>query len=212
MRNTILSIALLLLMPMAASAQFYTITQDQGIEPAKAVNTVHPMENSEEKKKEKVQETLSDSLAMDKGTDRRMDKSTSKEKHSSKATKKIEASSQAKDKAEHDGLPDLTLANLYHEIKRNGILFPKIVLAQAILETGWFRSSACRMKNNLFGLTNPKTGQYFTFGHWTESVRAYYTKVQYRYKGGNYLLWLRKIGYAEDQGYIRAVIRVLRML
>ena len=31
-------------------------------------------------------------------------------------------------------------------------------------------------------------------------------KVQYRYKGGNYLLWLKKIGYAEDPGYIRAVM------
>ena len=48
--------------------------------------------------------------------------------------------------------------------------------------------------------------------HWTQSVKAYYTKVQYRYKGGNYLLWLKNIGYAEDPGYIRAVIRVLRQI
>lgn len=33
-----------------------------------------------------------------------------------------------------------------------------------------------------------------------------------RYKGGNYLLWLKNIGYAEDPGYIRAVIRVLRQI
>ena len=52
----------------------------------------------------------------------------------------------------------------------------------------------------------------YEFNHWTESVKAYYTKVQYQYKGGNYLLWLKKIGYAEDPGYIRAVIRVLRQL
>lgn len=31
--------------------------------------------------------------------------------------------------------PELTIPNLYKEIKRNGILYPKIVLAQAILET-----------------------------------------------------------------------------
>jgi len=36
--------------------------------------------------------------------------------------------------------------------------------------------------------------------------------VQYRYKGGNYLLWLKKIGYAEDKNYIRSVIRVLKSL
>ena len=109
-------------------------------------------------------------------------------------------------------LLELTIPNLIAEIKKNNIKHPKIVLAQAILETGWFKSSVCRNKHNLFGLTNPRTGQYYEFNHWTESVKAYYTKVQYRYKGGNYLLWLRDIGYAEEKTYIRALIRVLRQL
>lgn len=109
-------------------------------------------------------------------------------------------------------LPELTIPNLIAEIRKNNIKHPKIVLAQAILETGWFKSSVCRNKHNLFGLTNPRTGQYYEFHHWTESVKAYYTKVQYRYSGGNYLLWLKKIGYAEDPGYIRAVIKVLKQI
>lgn len=113
---------------------------------------------------------------------------------------------------ERTDLPELTIPNLLAEIKKNGIQYPKVVLAQAILETGWFKSSVCRNKHNLFGLTNPRTKDYYEFNHWTESVKAYYTKVQYRYKGGNYLLWLKKIGYAEDPGYIRAIIRVLRQL
>ena len=110
------------------------------------------------------------------------------------------------------GLPELTIPNLLAEIKKNGIKYPKIVLAQAILQTVWFKSSVCRNKHNLFGLTNPRTKTYYEFNHWTESVKAYYTKVQYRYKGGNYLLWLKKIGYAEDKGYIRAVIKLLNQL
>ena len=109
---------------------------------------------------------------------------------------------------ERDSLPPLTIPNLMAEIRRNNIKYPKVVLAQAILETGWFKSSVCCNKHNLFGLTNPRTGTYYEFNHWTESVRANYTKVQYRYSGGNYLLWLKKIGYAEDPGYIRAVIKV----
>ena len=109
-------------------------------------------------------------------------------------------------------LPELTIPNLYKEIIRNGILYPKIVLAQAILETGWFRSSVCRNKHNLFGLINPRTGKYYEFNHWTESVRAYYTKVQYKYKGGNYLLWLEEIGYAEDLNYVEKVVRIFRVL
>ena len=37
------------------------------------------------------------------------------------------------------------------------------------------------------------------FNHWTESVKAYYTLVQHRYNGGNSLIWLDKIGYAEEK-------------
>lgn len=108
-----------------------------------------------------------------------------------------------------EGLPALTIENLVREIRKNNIKHPKIVLAQAILETGWFQSNVCRTKNNLFGLTNPRTGQYYEFNHWTESVAAYYSKVQYRYKGGNYLLWLKKIGYAEAPDYIQSLARIL---
>lgn len=109
-------------------------------------------------------------------------------------------------------LPELTITNLLAEIKKNNIKYPKIVLAQAILETGWFKSSVCRNKHNLFGLTNPRTKTYYEFNHWTESVKAYYDLVQHRYTGGNYLLWLDKIGYAEEKTYIRALIKVLKQL
>ena len=106
-------------------------------------------------------------------------------------------------------LEGLSIISLYNELLRNNIKHPKIVLAQAILETGWFKSSVCRNKGNLFGLTNPRTGDYYEFDHWKESVVAYREKVQYKYKGGNYLLWLRKIGYAEDPGYVSALVRIL---
>lgn len=131
----------------------------------------------------------------------------------SKASLKTEGQKDADDITESENnLPELTIPNLYKEIIRNGILYPKIVLAQAILETGWFRSSVCRNKHNLFGLTNPRTGKYYEFNHWTESVWAYYTKVQYKYKGGNYLLWLDEIGYAEDPNYLVEIISILKML
>lgn len=102
----------------------------------------------------------------------------------------------------------LTTESVLAEILRNNLAHPRVVLAQAVLETGWFKSSVCRNYNNLFGLTNPRTKEYYRFDTWQESVRAYYTKVQYRYKSGNYLRWLREIGYAEDPDYT-AKLRVL---
>ncbi len=96
---------------------------------------------------------------------------------------------------------DLTIESLIAEILKNGIKHPRVVLAQAILETGWFKSRVCHTHNNLFGLRQPWDGAYFKFKRWQDSVKAYRTKVQYKYKGGPYLRWLKDLGYAEDPNY-----------
>ncbi len=197
MHNTILLSLTLLLLPVTASAQFYTITKDSDLMPDTGKETMQTVAKENDTISNIAQSVRNDTLHIN---------IQIKEKNKGKGQK---GNKRTSPKSE---LPELTIPNLYAEIIRNGIQHPKIVLAQAILETGWFTSPVCRNKHNLFGLTNPRTGKYFEFDHWTESVRAYYTKVQYRYKGGNYLLWLRNIGYAEDPNYIRAVVRVLRML
>ena len=197
MHNTILSSLMLLLLPVTASAQFYTITKGSDLMPDAGRKTMQAAAKEDDTISNIVQSVRNDILHIN---------TLIKEKNEEKGQK---GNKRTSPKSE---LPELTIPNLYAEIIQNGIRHPKIVLAQAILETGWFTSPVCRNKHNLFGLTNPRTGKYFEFDHWTESVLAYYTKVQYRYKGGNYLLWLRNIGYAEDPNYIRAVVRVLRML
>lgn len=88
----------------------------------------------------------------------------------------------------------------YYNIKHSDI-----VVSQAILETGHFKSENCIKGNNLFGLFNSKTNKFFTFDHWTASVKAYRDKVQYRYSEGDYYQWLETIGYAEDTAYIQKV-------
>ena len=57
----------------------------------------------------------------------------------------------------------LTIANLYDEIQRQGLKFPKIVLAQALLESGHFSSRLAQEQNNLFGL-RLRNGSYASFG------------------------------------------------
>jgi hypothetical protein len=88
------------------------------------------------------------------------------------------------------------------------IQYPDIVTAQSILETGYYKSKGCLERHNLFGLYNSYKKDYYTFNHWTESVKAYYDFVQYRYKEGDYYDWLEKIGYAEDPLYLTKVKQV----
>ena len=84
-----------------------------------------------------------------------------------------------------------------------GLKHKDIVYAQAILETGHFKSNVCLKYNNLFGLYNSKEKRYCKFEHWTESVVAYLDYVQYRYKPPNdYYKFLSDIGYAKDPNYI----------
>jgi flagellum-specific peptidoglycan hydrolase FlgJ len=95
----------------------------------------------------------------------------------------------------------LTMDNLITVIKYYDIQHPEIVLAQAILETGWFQSDNCKKHNNLFGLYNSKRKNFYKFKHWSDSVKAYSSMIQYRYNTGDYYAWLNKIGYAEDRSY-----------
>ena len=211
MRNTILISLLLMLLPVSVSAQFYTITRDSEILPTERQKESYNRAAKDVTEGKKNKMMVKDTLTVRPDNQKELDENSWNSDR--KASLKTEQQKKINDIPKSgNNLPELTIPNLYKEIIRNGILYPKIVLAQAILETGWFRSSVCRNKHNLFGLTNPRTGKYYEFNHWTESVRAYYTKVQYKYKGGNYLLWLDEIGYAEDPYYIKAVIKVIATL
>lgn len=205
MRNMIPAALLTLILPVTASAQFHTITKGKEFIPIPDDKSVLYADNKVKTGIDSIKTANTDTI----------EAKSKKHRYNSPCVLKCNDSTflkSTKRDRSPNSLPELTIPNLYEEIRRNGILYPKVVLAQAILETGWFRPPLCRNRNNLFGLTDPHTGKYYEFGHWTECVRAYYTKVQYKYKGGNYLLWLRDIGYAEDPGYVRAVIGVLRKL
>ncbi len=109
------------------------------------------------------------------------------------------------------GTKELTIENLYAALKKYGIKYPKIVLAQAILETGHFRSRVCNVQNNLFGLRHSKG--YYSFEHWEESVIAYKNKVQYKHRDNeNYYSFLNRIGYSTSKNYVRRVREIVNQL
>jgi hypothetical protein len=101
-----------------------------------------------------------------------------------------------------EGLGD---ALCYYNIQHKDIVY-----AQAILETGHFKSNVCKNYNNLFGLYNSRLKDYYKFNHWVESVIAYTKYIQYRYKPPeDYYKFLERIGYAEDPLYIDKLKRIV---
>lgn len=103
----------------------------------------------------------------------------------------------------------LSEENLYNELVAQGIDFPEIVKAQAVLETGHFKSHVCVDKNNLFGLRN-KNGTYMSFSHWTFSVAAYKKYIQkYNHSPDDYYKYLDELGYAEDPDYITKLKQIV---
>ena len=86
----------------------------------------------------------------------------------------------------------------YYEVKH-----PQIVYAQAILETGHFKSNVCLNYNNLFGLYDSKNKDYYKFNHWAESIVAYKEWIQKKYQPpNNYYVFLEEVNYASDKEYI----------
>ena len=107
---------------------------------------------------------------------------------------------------------ELNAENVYQEIKDAGIKCPKIVLAQAVLETGWFKCKNCSLSgNNIFGFYYK--GTYLKFDTWEESVQ-YYSRWQIRkgYKGGDYYKFLKNVGYASDPEYSNKLKSIIKRL
>ena len=99
---------------------------------------------------------------------------------------------------------------VYDELKKYNVKYPQIVLAQTKLETGDYTSTLCKKHGNLFGLK--RKGGYAKFNNWKESVKAYRDWVQYKYKGGDYYVFLKKIGYASDPKYIIKVKEMVKRI
>lgn len=95
--------------------------------------------------------------------------------------------------------------NVRDEIVSQNLDFPEIVMAQAAIETGGFKSISCLKDGNLFGLRN-KDGSYKRFTHWTESV-SYYKKHIQKYDSlpKDYYQYLDRLGYAENPQYTQVI-------
>jgi uncharacterized FlgJ-related protein len=75
-----------------------------------------------------------------------------------------------------------TEKNLAQELKRQGVMYPDVALAQSMLETGYFKSNIFLDNNNLFGMKHPRQRPtlskgpnrgHASFNNWQDSVKDY---------------------------------------
>lgn len=97
---------------------------------------------------------------------------------------------------------------LFYALEYYGICEPHIVYAQAILETGHFKSTLCVKYGNLFGIYDNRVRKYKHYSHWVESVKDYRDSVQFKYQGGDYYYFLEHLPYAVDPDYIKKVRKI----
>ena len=93
-----------------------------------------------------------------------------------------------------------------------------IILAQSILETGWYKSYWCKEHGNIFGLTKrikDKRGPQ-VFNGWRKSVRSYYNQIYIKYTvikpPKDYYAFLVELPYAMDPLYISKLKKIVNSL
>lgn len=102
-----------------------------------------------------------------------------------------------------------TIEQVRAEIVRQGLPHPDIVLAQARLETGNFKSTRCKRDHNIFGIKHGK--RYATYKRWQDCVTDYKRRISSRYRSNeDYYTFLKRIHYAADAAYCRKVANIVR--
>lgn len=101
----------------------------------------------------------------------------------------------------------LNQKNLYNKLLELDIKHPKIVLKQAICETGWFKSKICKVNYNLFGFHNGK--HYLKFKDYNECI-LYYKEWQHKHYNNNqdYYKFLDEYEYAADSNYVETLKKI----
>ena len=126
-------------------------------------------------------------------------------------------------KAKND-LGLLTKENLWLTIKAMDIMYPEIAFAQAILETGHFKSNNCKEANNLFGMMMPNVRETVAIGKnqrgfavyetWIHSVQDYalYQDFMMRKRKMTKSQYLNFIDrkYSESKGYARKLREIIQ--
>ncbi len=116
-----------------------------------------------------------------------------------------------------------THSGVYNEILEQGLEFPDIVFAQAVLESGNFTSRVTKENNNIFGMRRPSkrpttsagvSHGYAVYESWRESIEDYglYQEMLFsthKFTRSSYLEYLDKY-YSTTKGYKNRVLRIIK--
>lgn len=118
----------------------------------------------------------------------------------------------------------ITEDKLYVQIHESDILFPDVVYAQALIESGYFSSEVFKCNNNLFGMKHPQLRKTLSMG---KSKSGYASYLNWKLSVYDYKLWqsftlrnknikseieyLNLIGriYAEDDRYTKKLRQII---
>jgi uncharacterized FlgJ-related protein len=116
----------------------------------------------------------------------------------------------------------ITHENLYSKILEYNIKYPDIVFAQAVLESGHFKSVLFRNNNNLFGMKVPKVRKtmalnktgYSQYKTIDDSIYDYYLFQQHvmrkkEMSRNEYLTYIGK-NYAENTEYLKRINYIIK--
>ena len=96
--------------------------------------------------------------------------------------KELTSPEQKKQKKTEEGPLPFSEKNLGQELKKQGVMYPDVAMAQCMLETGYFKSDIFLDNNNLFGMKHPRQRQtlskgpnrgHASFDNWQDSVKDY---------------------------------------
>lgn len=118
---------------------------------------------------------------------------------------------------------ELNLESLYNKILSCNIKFPKIVFAQAVLESSQFNSELFLRTNNLFGMKYPNVRKttsigesndgYAKYDHWVSSVTDYQlwqkNNMSKDVNSQSEYFDLLSRNYAEDRKYINKLKNII---
>jgi flagellum-specific peptidoglycan hydrolase FlgJ len=119
---------------------------------------------------------------------------------------------------------EVSYSNVYDQILETGIEFPDIVWAQAVLESGHFKSKVFRNNNNLFGMRLPKKREtlasgsnlgYAMYDFWEESIADYWLYQEYVFRKRTKMSreqYLSHLGrsYASNPQYVSHLLGVIK--